>query len=67
VGLDGMTNVALPAPQALRYMVLILVTTKWSFSQPNRAQTYARCCSVSSFLFFYLLAYLSDLLCGQRM
>lgn len=47
VGPDGMTDVALPFPasQALRYIVLILVSTKWSFCRPNRAQTYARCCS----------------------
>ena len=56
VGLWWHDERGLPAPQALRCMVLILVSTKWSFCRPNRAQTYARCCSVSSFLFFYLLS-----------
>jgi hypothetical protein len=59
-----------PRPLALEYMVLvlILVATEWSLCRPNHAQTYARHCSVSSFLFFflYLFAYLSNFLCGQR-
>lgn len=47
MGFHGMMNVALRPAGALRYIVLIPVTTKWSFFQPNRAQVYARSCSVS--------------------
>jgi hypothetical protein len=69
VGLDGMTNVALPPrPSGAAVYGPDFGYYQWSFGRPNRAQTHARYYSVSSFLsFFYPLAYLSDFLCGQRM
>lgn len=68
--LYGMTNVALPRAGAadLRYMVLILVTTKWSFCQPHRAQG-LRALLRSEFFSFFIIDSLTDMifLCGQRM
>jgi hypothetical protein len=64
VGLDGMTNVALPP----RPSGAVAYGPDLGYCQMELLPT--QLCAdllVSSFLFFYLLVYLSDFLCDQAM